>query len=159
MLCHLCLVENKEDVTINSDEKEKHTISILLEKCFSFSSNEEDLYNLCLNCWSYVQAFHEFCVRIEEIHKNHLIKVNEFESLSAVNEQTEFDLEQILDIKIEDDADQVDDSIDMKIENDTKEPEPNIYEIFESINTPDTLPDGKECKHLCLLRFKFHRNY
>lgn len=69
--CNLCLIKSEDPIAIGSDEGQQWNIAILLQKYFRFCYSD-DLSSgfICHNCWSYVQTFHEFYVRIEETHQN-----------------------------------------------------------------------------------------
>lgn len=75
MICDLCLIKSEDPVAINSIEGKQSELVILLEKYFTFClSDNLNFTFVCRNCWSCVENFHWFYVRIEEIHQNKVLE-------------------------------------------------------------------------------------
>lgn len=91
MICDLCLIKCLDPIRIDSDEGKQLEITALLQNYLSLHLPKNFSFNfICRDCWTYIQTFHEFCVRIENTHQKIFIQYKE--SID-VKEELEFPAE------------------------------------------------------------------
>lgn len=109
MICDLCLIKSEDPIAINGNEGNQCKLAILLQKYFSFCLSETLNFGfICRNCWSYVDNFHGFYIRIEEIHQSKVLQNNEPKEVICMEiEQFETPLLGITEVKTENNLENV----------------------------------------------------